>query len=235
MAVGLGRADGAVGHPRRTEATRWMVYHVAEPARRRGLSTMRRTVTIALALVLALSALAISGCDLFRNPMKDANDAIAAGNVHLRKFRESEDRLKKASTELNSLNSLTSEEASRALTLIAEIKKECTTQRTELDAAAKEIAKVKTYDVGETYKKYADLEVKAIQAQIAVIDEAEQLYGELERNYIAIRDDQQSTGMAREIGAKIDTHWANLMTLQEAASKAKTEADQYFEQTKDQE
>ena len=195
---------------------------------------MRKTVTAALALVLALAVLGTSGCGLFGSPMEDANAAIEAANVHLRKYQESEDRVQKSATELNSLNAVTPEEATKALTLVADLKKELGDERTELQEASKEISKIKGYDVDATYKKYADLEVKAIAAQIAVVDEGEKLYVEMERHYVSIKDGKSTTQLANEILTKIDSISANLTTLSQAAAKAKDEADAYFDKTEEQ-
>lgn len=192
---------------------------------------MRKFVIAALVLALALIALATTGCGLFRSPMDDANAAIEAANVHLRKYQETEDRIQKLATDINSLNAVTSEEASAALVLVGQLKEALAVERTELTAAAKEIAKVKTYDVDDTFKTYADLEVKAINAQIAVVNEGEKLYSEMEVFYTAVRDGKNSTTFANETLTKIDTISANIKKLSETASAAKQAADDYFDKT----
>lgn len=210
-----------------------MVYHVPTNDQWRDRSIMRKTVAAALALALALVALAMSGCGLFGSPLDDANAAIEAANVHLRKYQESEDRVQKLATDLNTMNAVTAEEATGALVLVADLKKELSLERTALQAASKEIAKVKTFKVDDTFKKYADLEIAAINAQIAVVDEGEKLYNEMERHYVSIRDGKSTTTLANEILTNIDTISANITKLSETAAKAKDAADKYFDDTAD--
>lgn len=192
---------------------------------------MRRTVAAALVLALAIVALGVSGCGLFGSATEDANAAIEAGNVHLRNYQASEEKVQKLATDLNSLNAVTPDAAKSALDIIAQLKKELGVQRNELKTASKEIAKVKTFDVDATFKKYADLEIAAIAAQIAVADEGEKLYVEMERHYAAIRDGKSTTQLANDILGKIDAISANITALSETAAKAKDAADKYFAKT----
>jgi hypothetical protein len=192
---------------------------------------MRKIITAAVALALAVTVLGTAGCGLFGSALEDANNAIEAGNVHLRKYQASEDRVQKLATDLNSLNAVTPEDATKALGIVAELKKELALERSELTSAATEIAKVKTFDVDDTFKKYADLEIAAINAQIAVVNEGEKLYIEMERHYAAIRDKKSTTALANEILSKIDSITVSITTLSDTAAKAKTAADTYFDKT----
>jgi hypothetical protein len=192
---------------------------------------MRRIITAALLVALSLSALALGGCSLFSSPNDDANNAISEANVHFKLFLASEDKLQKLDADLNKLDISPDGGAVQALALTAQIRAELAVQKTELQEGSKAIAAVKTFDVDETFKKYADLEVKAIAAQIAVVDEGLKYYTETDRLYTAIRDKKDTAGLTSEIMASIDTISARITELSAAASKAKDEANAYFDKT----
>jgi hypothetical protein len=192
---------------------------------------MRRTIAATLVVALALTALALGGCSLFSSPNDDANNAISDANVHFKLFLASEDKLQKLDSDLNKLTISAEGGATEALALTAQIRAELAVQKAELQEGSKDIAKVSTFDVDETFKKYADLEVKAIAAQIAVVDEGMKYYTETERLYTAIKDKKDTAGLTSEIMASIDTISAKITELSAVATKAKDEANAYFDKT----
>jgi hypothetical protein len=193
-------------------------------------SLMRRTIFAALVAVLAVAALALGGCSLFSSPTTDANNAITEANVHLKLYQASDDKVQKVAADLNKLD-VTPEDAAKALGLTAEIRNELALQKKELKEGATAIAKVKTFKVDDTYKKYADLEVAAITAQIAVIDEGVKLYAEMDKLYVAIKDKKATAAFTSEITASIDVLYAKITELSIVAAKAKDEANAYFDKT----
>jgi hypothetical protein len=92
---------------------------------------------------------------------------------------------------------------------------------------------VKTFDVDDTFKKYADLEVTAITAEIAVVDEGIKLYGEMERMYTAIRDKKASELLTNEVLGNIETISARITELTTVATTAKQAASDYFDKTEE--
>jgi hypothetical protein len=191
---------------------------------------MRRTLVVTLVIsVLAAVSLA-SGCTLFKNPIDDANAAIAEANVHFKAYQASNDTVAKLNSDLRALE-VTPETAPQALALLVQLKAESTLQKTELDAGIKAMAKVKTFDVDDTFKKYADLEIAAIKAEIVVVDEGIKLYGEMERMYTAIRDKKASELLTNEVLTNIETISARVTELTAAATKAKQAASDYFDTT----
>jgi hypothetical protein len=193
-------------------------------------SLMRRTILATLVAVLAVAALALGGCSLLTSPTSNANDAISEANVHLKLYQASDDKVQKLAADLNKLD-VTPEDAATALGLTAEIRGELALQKKELTEGSTAIAKVKTFKVDDTYKKYADLEVAAITAQIAVIDEGTKLYAEMDKLYVAIRDKKATAALTSEITASIDTLYAKITELSTVAAKAKDEANAYFDKT----
>ncbi len=191
---------------------------------------MRRTIAAAVIVVFAFTALATSGCSLFTSPTDKANTAISEANVHLKAYQASDDKVQTIAAELNKLD-VSPEGATRALELTAQIKTELALQKKELQEGSKAIANVKTFDVDDTFKKYADLEVAAITTQIAVVDEGVKLYGEMDRLYTAIKDKKATAALTSEITKSIDAIYAKITELSAAASKAKDAADAYFAQT----
>jgi hypothetical protein len=191
---------------------------------------MRRTFALALTIALLATTLLASGCTLFKNPLDDANAAIAEANVHFKLYEASNDKVAKLNTDLRALE-VTPETAPKALEFIAELKKESAVQKTELEAGIKAMSKVKTFDVDDTFKKYADLEIAAIKAEIAVVDEGVKLYGEMERMYAAIRDKKASDLLTNEVLTNIETISARITELTATATTAKTTARDYFDKT----
>jgi hypothetical protein len=191
---------------------------------------MRRSIAVALCAALVLAALVLGGCTLFSSPTDDANNAISEANVHLKAYQASDDKVQKLAADLNKLD-VSPEGAAEALALTAQIKAELATQKKELAAGSTAIAKVKTFKVDDTFKKYADLEVKAIAAQIAVVEAGAKLYTEMDRLYTAIKDKKATAALTSEITANIDTIYATITKLSAVASKAKDEADAYFDKT----
>jgi hypothetical protein len=200
-----------------------------------GIETvMRRIVRLAALVALAAAAFALGGCTLFGSPIDDANGAIDAANIHFRAYGVSVDKVAKYATDLNSISATAPAEAGKALDLSAQILKEYEVQRTELTAGSKEMAKVKTFEVDASYKKYADMEIAFIDAQIAVVDEGVKLYTELGRYYTAVKDDKLTKQLSGEILTKIDTASQKLGELTKAANVARDAADKQFEITSQQ-
>jgi hypothetical protein len=191
---------------------------------------MRRILAFALMVAVLATAFLASGCTLFKNPMDDANAAIAEANVHFKTYQASNDKVAKLNTDLRAIE-VAPETAPQALTLIGELKVESELQKTELDAGIKAMEKVKTFDVEDTFKKYADLEIAAITAEIVVVDEGIKLYGEMERMYTAIRDKKASELLTNEVLTNIETISARITELTAAATKAKQAASDYFDKT----
>jgi hypothetical protein len=191
---------------------------------------MRRTIAVALVAALALAVPTLGGCSLFSSPTSDANNAISEANVHLKLYQASDAKVQTIAADLNKLD-VSPEGATKALELTAQIKGELALQKKELDEGAKAIATVKTFKVDDTYKKYADLEVAAIGAQIAVIDEGTKLYAEMDKLYLAIRDKKATAALTSEITVSIDKLYARITELSTVAAKAKDEANAYFDKT----
>jgi hypothetical protein len=191
---------------------------------------MRRTIAAIIVAMLATAALTMGGCTLFSSPNDDANNAISEANVHLKTYQASDDKVQKLAADLNKLD-VTPEGAAAALALTAQIKTELELQKKELQAGATAIAKVKTFKVDDTFKKYADLEVKSIGAQVAVVDEGLKLYAEMDRLYTAIKDKKATAALTSEITTNIDKLYGKITELSAAATKAKDEADTYFDKT----
>jgi hypothetical protein len=191
---------------------------------------MRRILAFVLMVAVLATALLASGCTLFKNPMDDANAAIAEANVHFKAYQASNDKVAKLNTDLRAIE-VAPETAPQALALITELKAESELQKTELDAGIKAMEKVGTFDVEDTFKKYADLEILAITAEIAVVDEGIKLYGEMERMYTAIRDKKASELLTNEVLTNIETISARITELTAAATKAKQAATDYFDKT----
>lgn len=192
---------------------------------------MHRNASPLLALALAVALVALPGCTLLANPLDDANAAIEAGNVHLRAYDASEDKVQKYATDLNSLNATTAADAAQALDYVGQLKSELANEKKSLQSAADEIGKVMTFDVDASFKKYAELEVAALQAQIAVVDAGEKYYTEMERHYTALKDGKSDQKLTAEVLKNIDTLSQSISDLTKKASDAKDAADAQFEIT----
>jgi hypothetical protein len=190
---------------------------------------MRRTTAFVLAAVFVLTAATLGGCStLFKDWTAEANTAIADANTHLTAYQASDKKVQEFAAQLNTLDA-TPAGAAQALEITGKIKTELATEKTELQESAKAIAKIKTLEVNDTFKNYADLEVAALTARIAVVDEGIKLYTEMDRLYTAIRDKKATGVLTTEITANIDTIYAKVQELSDAAKKATDAAEAYFE------
>jgi hypothetical protein len=191
---------------------------------------MRKTATAVLLAVLMLAATGLVGCGLLGNGNEAANDLITTANVHLNKHQMSDDKVRKLADEFNGLG-ITPADAAKALTITAAIRAELELQKTELAAASADIAKIKTLDVDETFKKYADLEVIALAAQGAYVDKGVEYYAEMDKLYTAIRDGKASVTFTEEISVKVERLAGEIKTLSDASTKAIDTANTYFNKT----
>ncbi|MDO8915469.1 MAG: hypothetical protein Q7W16_05240 [Coriobacteriia bacterium] len=191
---------------------------------------MRKTVAIMLLAALLLAASGLAGCSLLSNANDEANDLITAANVHLKKYQASDDNVRVLAAQVGTLG-ITPADATQALTLTAQIKTELQVQKVELQAASAQIAKIKTIDADETFKEYANLMVKALTAQEAVVDEGIKVYAEMDKLYTALRDGNASTTLTSELSANITSISNNIGTLSDASTKAFDAAATYFNKT----
>jgi ribosomal protein S4E len=191
---------------------------------------MRKTVAIMLLAALLLAASGLAGCSLLSNANDEANDLITAANVHLKKYQASDDNVRVLAAQVGTLG-ITPADATQALTLTAQIKTELQVQKAELQAASAQIAKIKTIDADETFKEYANLMVKALTAQEAVVDEGIKVYAEMDKLYTALRDGNASTTLTSELSANITSISNNIHTLSDASTKAFDAAASYFNKT----
>jgi hypothetical protein len=187
-----------------------------------------RAMTL-LAAVVTLAVLS-SGCTLLKNPVDDANVAIAEANVHFKAYEASNDKFAKLNTDLGSIE-ITPGTAPSALEISAQMTAELTLQKTELEAGIKAMEKVKTFDVDATFKKYADLEIAAVQAKIAVVDEMVKLQAEKDRMYTAFRDDKAAELLTSGVLGNIETIQVRVLELDAAVIKAMKAADAAFTAT----
>lgn len=186
---------------------------------------MRRPVVYALAALLALSVAGATGCDMLEDPTKDANAAIAEANLHFKNYQASNAKVKELAEELSEQDG-----PEKALEAIGALKNELEIQKHELQEAAKDISKIKKLEVDDSFKRYADLEIAAIEAEIAVIEEGAKLYDETERMEIAIRDKKATTSLTSEIRDNIDSSSLEISALETAATEAWDAAATFFDE-----
>ncbi len=188
---------------------------------------MRRIAIVALALSLAFVTSGTAGCGLLKNPNEDANKAIAEANTHLKKYQDSLVKVGALNDELRSVET-TAGGAVQALDVLARMRGELAAQKTELETASKAIAKVKTFEVDAAFKKYADLEIAAIAAKVALADANGGLYSEMERMYTAIRDKKSSASL-NEILSALDAATNKVTESAAAHQKANDGASAFFD------
>lgn len=189
---------------------------------------MRKTLTAALVVCLAFAALSLTGCSAwFGGPVKDANAAIADANNHLKAFAASDATVQKLANDLSATD-LTTAGAQAALGITQQLTTELTKQRSELTQAKSAIVSVKALDVKDEFKKYADLEAKAIDTRITIVDEGTKLYGQMTQMYTAIRDKKTNNAQTQKITTAIDTIMNNIAALTEQAKTESQAAADYF-------
>jgi hypothetical protein len=193
---------------------------------------IKKTAAAALAALLVMSALGLTGCgQWFADPVKDANAAIAAANGHLKTFAGSDTTVQKLATDLSAAD-LSPAGAAKALEVTQKLRTELGKQKAELEAAKKAILSIKALDVKPEFKKYADLEAKAIDTRIVIVGEGVKLYAEMDKMYTAIRDKKTNNTATQKISAEIDTIMNNVAALTEQAKGESQAAADYFKAQK---
>jgi hypothetical protein len=193
---------------------------------------IKKTAATVLAVLLTLSALGLSGCaEWFDDPVKDANAAIGTANGHLKTFADSGAAVSQLASDLAGAD-LSAAGAAKALEITAKLRAELGKQKTELEAAKKAILSIKALDVKPEFKKYADLEAKAIDTRIVIVGEGVKLYAEMDKMYVAIRDKKTSNTATQKISAEIDTIMNNVAALTEQGDGEAAAAAAYFKEQK---
>lgn len=188
---------------------------------------MRKSLSVVLVIALSAAALGLGGCSLLSHASEDANALISSANTNLKNYQASDEKVRGLAAQLDELG-ITPADATKALGITASIEAELSVQKKELTTASEKIAKIKTLDVDETFKKYADLEVAALAAQQAVVDEGVKVYAEMDKLYAGLRDGTADTKTTTQLSANIATLSENIKTLSAAASKAIDAANTYF-------
>jgi hypothetical protein len=196
---------------------------------------MKKMLAVALAVLLAVSALGLSGCreikNAIDNPVDHANVAIKAANDDLKKFTASDAKVQGLATELNAVD-VTPAGATKALEIIVKLRAELAAQKSALESARTSLLSIKQLDVKPEFKKYADLEVVSIDTRIKVVGEGTKLYDQMDIMYAAIRDKKLTNTLSNTIRVEIDTIANNIAALSDQATAESKTASDYFEAQK---
>lgn len=192
---------------------------------------MKKSGALALAAVMILSALAVSGCGLLKNPMDDANAAVKLANDNLAKASSQSEGIQALAQQLNNVDA-TPEGAAKALGITAQLRAALEAQKKSLEAAKKALAAVGALEVKPEFKEYAKLESAAIDARVAIVDANLKLYVEMDKMYTAIRDKKTSNTKTQEILGAIDTITNDITGLTAEAQVRADAASKFFEDKK---
>ncbi|MDO8964741.1 MAG: hypothetical protein Q7W30_09655 [Coriobacteriia bacterium] len=189
---------------------------------------MKKITAIVAVVLLAVSAFGLAGCsEWLKDPVEDANKAISAANKSLTKYSDSDERVQTLANELNAI-AVSPDGATKALAITGKIRGEFDGQKSALGEARKSIASIKALKIKDEFKKYADLEVKAIDARIKIIEQGVLLYDEMDKVYTAIRDRKQNNAQTQQVLAKVDEISGQIALLTEAARTDAQKASDYF-------
>lgn len=192
---------------------------------------MRRIPAVAIATLMMLTALSLSGCSQwFENPAKPANDAIAVANAHLRKAAASEPEVAAAAATLESV-AYTRKGAKEALKTTAGIKTALAAQKTELIAGKSAMDGIAKLEVADELKQYAKLEATAIDTRITIVDTETRLYDALDKLYNTIIKRGAKTD-PQELTAAIAQIRQEITSLTEQAAAQTKAATDYFTKNK---
>jgi hypothetical protein len=193
---------------------------------------MKKTLSLALAGLLAVSALGVSGCaqiqSALHNPVDGANAAIVSANANLKKVGESETKVQALGNGMSILEP-TPEGAKQALEVILKLRDELAVQKRELETAKKSLSTIDASDVKPQFKKYAQLEITSIDTRLKVVGEGSKLYDQLDAMYSAIRDKKLTNPLSKKISTEIDTIRNNIAALSDQATAESVKASDYFE------
>lgn len=188
---------------------------------------MRRSYAIAVALLLVLAATALSACSQWlESPAKPANDAIAVANGHLEKAASLEGEIQ---TKVKGLESLpyTKDGAAQGLSVTKELRDTISTEKKELASAKEAMDGIAKLEVADNYKKYAQLESKAIDARITMTDTTLRLFDAMDVLYRSLQKKAAGvdTEQVQAVIAQVKQELSDLGT--QATDQAKAASD-YF-------
>ena len=193
---------------------------------------MKKTLSLALVALLAVSALGVSGCkqiqNTLHNPVGNANAAVVSANANLKKVAASEAKVQALGNDMSILEP-TADGAKQALETILKLRDELAVQKRELEAAKKSLSTIKAGDVKPEFKRYAQLEIASIDTRLTVVGEGSKLYDQLDAMYSAIRDKKLTNTLSKKISTEIDTIRNNIAALSDQATAESTTASDYFE------
>jgi len=188
---------------------------------------MGKLAAVALATLLLMSSLALSGCaKWFENPAKPANDAIAVANSHLKKAATIESQVASDAVALEDV-AYTRTGARAALKVTESLRESLTEQKTELEAGKKAMDGIAKLEVADELKQYAKLESAAIDTRIIIVDTQARLYTALARLYNGVVKTGGKTD-PQDLLVAIDQIRQEIAGLTEQAAAQTQEAADYF-------
>jgi hypothetical protein len=186
----------------------------------------RRAVVLVVACALLF---ALPGCKPDQTPQ--ANKAIDAANAEIRKYTEAGTELEKLMSQAESLP-MEPASAKKGIALTDQMKTKIAEQRTAAEAAKAEISKIKTLDVRQEFKTYADKELAVTDTLLKEDPVAQALIGDLRKIYEVVASGKGTQKDIDTIGKRIDTETKQLTALEKQASAQEKEASDYFDAQK---
>ena len=182
------------------------------------------TVRLTIAAALAACLLVLAGCS---TGSADLDAAISQANVHLQKAAGFEEQVKPLVTRLSGVK-YSRAGAAAGLRVTTALTKAIAAEKAELVAARASLASVQTLSVKDEFKKYARLEVAAIDTRIKIADAGAKLYTETGKVYAALRDAKGAVPDLGTVSATMDAITSDIATLTVQAGAQSRAAADYF-------
>lgn len=182
-------------------------------------------------VVLVLGVALTFGPAACADQTADANKAIDAANVQIKKYTDAGKELERLLGQAESLP-MDAANAKKAIALTDQMRTKLEVQRTAATAARAEISKIKTMDVREQFKTYAGKEIAVTDTLLQEDPVAKALIADLRAIYELVASGKGTQKDVDVIGKRVDAETKQLSDLERKAAAQEKEAGAYFEEQK---
>jgi hypothetical protein len=186
---------------------------------------LNRALALVVVCALAFSMVACS------DQTADANKAIDAANANIKKYTEAGTQLEKLMSDAEGLP-MDPKNAKKGIALTDQMKAKLDEQRAAAAAAKAEISKIKTMNVRQEFKTYADKEQAVADTLLKEDPVAQALINDLRQIYQVVASGKGTQQDVVTIGKRIDAETKQLSTLEKTATAQEKDASDYFDAQK---
>jgi hypothetical protein len=184
---------------------------------------VKRTKMFVSVIGLSAGLMLLSGC----GPTTGIDAVVSQVNAHLQQAATFEQQVQPIATRLETVP-YSKTGAGKAIDLTRQAQSALASETAELAAARQALATIASLPVKAEFKKYAGLEIKALDTRIAIVADSAKIYAQKAQAYNAVRKKTFTTTGLTAVETSIDSLTSQITSLTaQAAAQSKAAAD-YF-------